>query len=1048
MNINIKKIALSFSLALAVATPTFAQKLVGRVIDTANQPVQDVVITSPGCETVRTDEAGKFVLNGVKAGATVNFVREGFYPQAHILKSPTNDNKLLKVHMIETSRSRYNETAVLPTGKQENNVNVAGTENLNRKDFAAGSISVDRAIKGNFTGLNVINKSGMPGEGAYLQMRGIKSLVADNSPLIVVNGVPYMPDVNNSSMAIGYSPSVFKAFNNQDIRNITVIKGAEAAMYGSLGSNGVIMVETDQATSTDMNTRISFSAVYGYNWNNKRIPMMNASQYKGYLSDMGLTYYDNQELFFKDFSFLSDPDANKAYLYSYNTNWQDEVYRNSNTMDFLFRVEGGDNIAKYNISLGYLGDDGTMKNTNFDRYNAQVNASVLVSRQVEIQAAINAAYLKGQFQEQSLAYETSPLIAAYRRSPLLNPHASDMYGNLIDSYSNYWYGAIENTDFISSNPTALVNKLESTGRQYDMNSKLQLIYRPTQNLTFNGILSMFYNYNQESTFIPGKTDNDIAPIYDQYGEAQNSVRTGQHHTFNMYYAFNGNYRLSLNRLNNFNFLAGLQVMTTSSEYDSAFGRNTNNDFYQTLGDTQSLGRYFAGYNNSWNWLNVFAHVDYNYANLLKLGFTGSWDGASSIGKDADRMSFYPAGEATLMLKQFGPIQMVDFINKLNVYANYGATGNSRYSGKLGKYYYTSTPYQTIAGIIRANVPNTALKAETDYTLNAGFETSLFNNRVTLGAGYYNIDAKNVLMTGVRSSVLGTSAYYNNDARIESKGFEASVTLTPIHTRDFSWMIGGNITTLKNTVKSLGALTQSISTLDDGAEIITRVGEDPFAFYGYKSQGVFATTADAEAANLTNGSGVQFAAGDVHYDDVDGDHIINNNDKQILGSATPDFFGNVFTAFQYRNFAIEATFSYSVGNKAYNAVRRVTESGKDFSNQSKALLRRWSMEGQVTDIPRAVYGDKVGNNDFSDRWIEDASYLKLREITVSYTWNKPILHFVQGGTVYVTGENLFCLTDYLGLDPEFSYSNSAIYQGVDYGKIGAPKSIKVGVNLKF
>ena len=178
---------------------------------------------------------------------------------------------------------------------------------------------MDRAIKGNFTGLNVINKGGMPGEGSYLQMRGVKSLVADNAPLIVVNGVPYMPDVNNSSMVMGYSPSVFKAFNNQDIRNITVVKGAEAAMYGSMGSNGVIMVETDQATSTDVNTRISFSAVYGYNWNDSRIPMMNSSQYKSYLSDMGLTYYDNQELFFKDFSFLTDPNANKAYLYGYNT---------------------------------------------------------------------------------------------------------------------------------------------------------------------------------------------------------------------------------------------------------------------------------------------------------------------------------------------------------------------------------------------------------------------------------------------------------------------------------------------------------------------------------------------------------------------------------------------------------------------------------------------------------------------------------------------------------------------------------------------------------
>ena len=143
-----------------------------------------------------------------------------------------------------------------------------------------------------------------------------------------------------------------------------------------------------------------------------------------------------------------------------------------------------------------------------------------------------------------------------------------------------------------------------------------------------------------------------------------------------------------------------------------------------------------------------------------------------------------------------------------------------------------------------------------------------------------------------------------------------------------------------------------------------------------------------------------------------------------------------------------TFAYSVGNKAYNAVRRITESGKDFSNQSTSLQRRWSMEGQQTDIPRVRYNDVVGNNAFSDRWIEDAGYLKLRDVTLSYTWNKPLLNFLQGGTIFVTGQNLVCFTKYLGTDPEFSYSYSPLMQGVDYAKVTAPRAFKVGVNLRF
>ena len=401
-----------------------------------------------------------------------------------------------------------------------------------------------------------------------------------------------------------------------------------------------------------------------------------------------------------------------------------------------------------------------------------------------------------------------------------------------------------------------------------------------------------------------------------------------------------------------------------------------------------------------------------------------------------------------MAKQLPLLRELDVVNKLNLFANYGVMGNSRYSSKLGKYYYTSTPYQTIAGIVRANVPNTKLKAERDYTLNLGLETALWNNRIQLGATYYSIQAKDVLMTGLRSSILGTSTYYNNDGEIDSKGVELSLAVAPVYNKDWKWTIGGNLTTLSNQVKSLGNINEIISTLDDDAQVITRVGEDPYAFYGFKTKGVFATTDEAKAAHLTNRSGIAYEAGDVHFVDVNGDHIINDADRQVIGSATPDFFGSVFSRLEYKNFALDITLAYSVGNDAYNAVRRVTESGKDFSNQSVSMARRWSMEGQQTDIPRVSYGDKVGNNEFSDRWIEDASYLKLRDITLSYTWDKPLFNFILGGTVFVTGENLFTITDYLGLDPEFSFSNSTLLQGVDYAKVCAPRSVKFGVNLKF
>lgn len=1041
-----KRLFLIFSFCSLLTTVSWAQTVLkGRVLTSAGQPIAEAIISCPGCTSVSSAEDGSYTLSGVKKNATVTVWRDGYFQREVFVADP--QVKTLNIQLVEETRTRYNETAVTPFATKEGQTAWGSMQNLNRKDYALGSLSLDRALKGEIAGLNVTNKSGMTGEGAVMQLRGVRSLVADNAPLIVINGVPYMPDANLSQIVGGYSRSFFQALNGQDVRNVTVLKGADAAAYGSMGANGVIMIETDQASSSNMNTRISFSAIAGSNWQSNRIPMMGASDYKNYLSDIGLTYYPNMEAFFKDFNFLSDPNANKAYLYQYDTNWQDKIYRNSASMDFLFRVEGGDNIAKYNISLGYMSDKGTLKSTYSDRYQAQINASVLVSKKFEIRANINTAYLKGQYQEQGINLSTNPLLAAYRHSPLLSPYKSDIYGNLISTYASYRFGAIENSDFWVSNPVSLINNMMGKNRQYDMNTKIHFIYTPIKDLTLNGIVGMYYNYNQEEAFIPGINNEDIVPQFDKFGQSDNIIRVGANHTFNMYFNINADYKLRFGEQHKFNFNAGWQMLTTNYEYDAGFGRNSNNDFYQTLGDAQKLGKYFSGYNNKWNWANFYAHADYTWNSLIKAGVTASLDGASSIGKDATRMSVYPAFNLMFMAKNLKGLNNLSWLDKLNVYADYAMTGNSRFSSKYGKYYYTSNPYQTISGLVRANVPSTQLKAERDRTLNVGLETSLLQNRITLGVGYYNTQASDVIISGQRSVVLGTSDFYNNEAKLESKGLELTLSVAPIYSRDFRWYLGGSLTTLKNKVKSLGSLNEIVSTLDDGAQLVTRTGENPYAFYGLRSLGVFATTAEAQQANLS-AHGQKFEAGDVHFNDKNGNGAIDDSDREIIGSATPDLFGSFFTRFEYKGFALDMTFAYSVGNDAYNAVRRITESSSDFSNQAQSVNRRWLMEGQHTDMPRVRWADPVGNNLFSDRWIEDASYLKLRDVTFSYTWNKPWLNFLQGGTAFITGQNLLCFTKYLGMDPEFAYSYSPLMQGVDYAKVAAPRAVKIGVNLKF
>jgi hypothetical protein len=228
-----------------------------------------------------------------------------------------------------------------------------------------------------------------------------------------------------------------------------------------------------------------------------------------------------------------------------------------------------------------------------------------------------------------------------------------------------------------------------------------------------------------------------------------------------------------------------------------------------------------------------------------------------------------------------------------------------------------------------------------------------------------------------------------------------------------------------------------------------VGESPYQFFGYRTNGIYSTSEEAAADAFTNVYGGSYRAGDVRFINQNPtDKVINEKDKVLLGKATPDCFGSFFTSLRYKDLTLSANFNYSVGNKAYNGMRRKLESMETLYNQSKAVLNRWQVEGQQTDLPRASYGDPSGNNLFSDRWIEDASYLRLSDLTINYTIDNPLLGLFRSANIWLTGENLLTLTNYLGVDPEFAYSYEPSLRGFDYGKTGQYKTVKVGFTLNF
>lgn len=1024
-----------------------------QVLNINGTPIQGAMVNvtlSSETFSAITDSTGSFLITFPEDSVVKNGILEitavGYDPYKKSL--PKNNTE--KISLVPQKRIKYTGSFTLENSVESRETKDISTNGVLKKDFK-NELSLDLAIQDGVPGLMVIGKSGMPNEGAYVNLRGIHSFIAANSPLYVLNGIPYLGKEQESSIINGYSRNVLSAINVNDIKSVTVLKGADAAQYGSLGSNGVILIETEQPTSDNLNTRISFTGQYGIRKPNQLIPTLGVSDYKNYLQDIGMTRYSNLTSLVTDYPFLQNGDNYYSYLFNNSTDWHSEIQSNAFVTDNVFRVEGGDEIAKYNISFGYTSDGGVIGETKSDRYHTLINTNIMASRKFTLFANVGLAYITSKLQEQGASNETNPILASSLAMPLLSPYGKESNGNILDRYATYnGWNTNQNPTYAYdnvSNPTALVNTVLAGDKIYDVNIRFGLNFYTNRYLTLTALLNIYYNYTEESNFIPGVTDKAIIPQY--FGVGYNTVRRGVIESKSYYYGLNSNYQRTFNTLHNFKGSMGFRYVGSKIESDFASGYNTSNDFYQSLGNVTEH-KQISGDNREWKWLNYYAHSAYTYNNLLKVSANLAIDGTSATGVDAPGFGVFPSVGVSYLLGNSEI--MPDAVSILTLSAEVSRTGNSRFSSNYAKNYYQNSNLFNLGTIVRKNVPNAELMSEKNDQFELGADVSLFNYFLDFQVNYFWARANDLLIARNVSSVYGSSEYYDNTGEIGSQGMEIAVRINPIRTKNVDWSIGGSVSQAKSKILSLGNSDELFITFkefnNDDAMIIMKKGETPYQFYGYKTEGVYATTAQANASGITNIYGDPYQAGDVKFVNTNTeDQNINGKDKVALGSATPDFYGNVFTSLRFKKITLLADVGYSVANMAYNAVRRELESMTTFRNQTESVRNRWQVEGQNAGLPRASYGDPAGNNVFSDRWIEDASYIKLRSLTLQYDFGN-VLNICQSGKVYIAGENLFTSTDYLGSNPEFSYSYSTVMQGFDYGKVSRPMTILVGFQLNF
>lgn len=1042
---------------LAIAFPVFAQisktelptdSLTGIIVDiTTQKPVNGAKIQSVNAKYASmTDESGLF---------NIKFPT---YIRTIIVSAPGYENKEVVVFVGEKSKN----IGILPVGQYnfyQKSVSSFGNRRSSTLSTSISSIDfteknttcVDNAIKNNFSGdMNIITNSGAASAGLTMLLRGINSINATNSPLIVIDGIIFDNRDEEQSIHLGNTHNPLAVIDVNDIQNISVLKDG-TAIYGSKGANGVILVNTNRGRNEA--TQITLSATLGYNSKPNTIPVMNASQYRVYLSDLLKSPAATNSI--SNLRFLND-DENFVYykMYHNNTNWANEVYTNAPVQSYNIGVNGGDEIALYNLSVGYHNSLNTIKENSFTRINTRFNSDIELARNLNV--AFDVSYSQTDkdirndgISESGKGQVNSPGFLALIKSPILNPYKFDNSKNITS--------ALEDYDFLGvANPFAVLDYGVGKAQQKSFNLSLTPSWKLNKNLT---IFSRF-SYTDKNL-----SENAYSPIYgvapfvdvDNHFISRNYVKTQYIHQTSIFSDTRVNFKKSL-KYSSFDLNAGVRVLSDIYQTEYAFGHNTGSDQVKEM--SSSLGfKTVNGIDDPYKLITYYGQLNYDFYDkyFIEAGFSAETSSRfgnetlSGIHLFGVSWAAFPSMNAAWLVSSENFMKDIKFIDQLKLRAGYGLSGNDDILGTASRAYLNAVQLAYVAtGVQINNLGNTAVQWETVTKRNIGVDANLFNSRLSVSFDVYNNTTDNLLNLVSPQYYSGIDSYWQNGGKLENKGVEVRLNAVVLRSKDLYLSLGASMSKFKNKILQLP--DGDYLTTVYGGTILTAINQPIGQFYGYMTDGVFSTTEDAQNANLSvrssTGTLIPLEAGDEKFIDRDGNNIIDEKDRIVIGNSTPDLYGSFDLNFKYKRLEMKGILNYSYGNDVYNYLRSQLESGSTFYNQSVAINNRWLTEGQITDMPKSVYGDPKGNNRFSNRWIEDGSYLKLKSIEVSYDLPVNKISFLQGVKIWASVNDIFTITNYLGSDPEFSSSSNIYYRGIDTGLIPASRSYYAGVKINL
>ncbi len=1018
----------------------------GKVLNTSGVPLQDVSVAVDGSSDLPyfTNESGEFFIRSTSGNDWITVSPSEGYITKNIF---LNNREELTIYLPEKDiSSGYDNIDILFQSRQKRDIAASFTEPDITTISRIPVITADQFMQGRVPGMHVVNRSGDPGSGAVSLIRGINSLNASNQPLYIIDGIPQISFNVLESNLDGFSYNPLLGLNVHDISRIYVVKDpVYTAAYGSKASNGLVIIETLAPTATQTIIEADFRSSYSLSPFNQ-IPQLNAQQHKTLISEILFSSGMQQEFIREKYPNLYlTPEDDRYIDYRHNTNWQDIIFSNAFMTNANINVKGGDEIARYGLSFGYLNADGIIKSTNYEGYNLKFVSMLNIFQWLEMNADVNLSYNLSNFKESALISQTSPVLTSLAKSPMLNPFRYDEEGNELITLS-----PVEELGV--SNPKSVIDNFEAKNNNLYFTSALGVTAKPSQNLALRSTFSLTYNLQRELIYMP---NIGMEPYYNN--EAIN-VSKGLNNSLSSFYnSTYATYKKSYGNKHRFSFSIGSNILTNKYELDNALTKNApENDQYRLLQDGTSSLREIGGLKRNWNWISFYENANYSYMDKYLISITTSLDGSSRLGENAANtvklgsvpFGFFYAGGLGWRLNNERYLKNISWLEELKLRLSYGVSGNDEIGESNASRYYTTANYRETSGLYPAIIHNDELSYEIVKQINTGIDLALMGSRFSLSIDFYNALINDMLIFSPVMAYLGYEYRPENSGEMVSNGVDIGLFYRVVDKSGFKWDIEASLSSFSNEIKNIEG--SKLITPVAGAEIVNMEGEVANSFYGFIFKGVYSTTGEAISDGLLNNKLMPYAAGDAIFEDLSGpqgipDGIINNYDKTVIGSSLPDYFGGLSNSLTYKRWNLNIFLQFVSGNEVFNYIRFQNEKMTGLNNQSKDVLNRWQYEGHETDVPRALWNDPAGNSAFSTRWIEDGSYLRLKYVMLSYSIPNKFIGF-RNALFYISASNLFSASEYLGYDPEFGYSQMQFEQGIDYGLTPQSRQFLVGIKL--